>query len=744
MASDIRAQGSLIGSKLGGYQVEALIGRGAMGSVYLARDTKLNRHIALKVLLGSLARTPSIVKQFHQEAQSAAPLNHPNIVRIYSAGVEAGTPYIAMEFVDGEPLDRFLKRKGKVNWDVALHIGAQVALALDCAHQHGIIHRDVKPSNILLDRKGGVRLTDFGIARMQSRDGASGGPVVGTPQYMSPEQLTGGDIGPASDLFALGVTMYQMISGEMPFRGESSMALVRSICEDTPVRLNKLDESVPDDVARLVAYLIEKEPSGRPASAKIAYGLIHRLQKHRGGSSVVAESLTSFLKEEMEARPFSSIERKEAQTRKQSSKVRRRLRKGRISGALAAQAVAIAVLAAGAFAIGPFTAARGRERVPAPAKVLDFTIVQPVQPGVRRIGLLADGHEVDSLVWLGEEGALIAHTRGQRGTLVDGERGLLSIEVASATVVSLSAPDVPGAAAAKNRARPLPASFTAAPDAPVSSPLYASVPVFALGDDPLLAVLLAQPWRAATPRAAILYTAPRSAIDATRANGGAFIALHPAAERVCLALYDVDTGQYFLAEHALATPAITSTDERRTSPQADVIPESVRYTADGQRIAYLRRNATRGIDLWMLRSGATDLDGRRIASGLAEGVISMAPSENLAAVSIAGTDGAVDIALMDLQSGSVSANYGPGTLCTQAWLTDASGFLFVGPGPERQLVFAPAQPPYEPRPVTNVRGGVGPAYAVAPKSGQVAAADPSGDNPAVYVIDPETLSRAGS
>jgi serine/threonine-protein kinase len=157
MASDSKTQGSLIGTQLGAYEVEALIGRGAMGSVYLARDIKLRRHVALKVLLGSLARTPSIVKQFRAEAQAAAPLNHPNIVRIYSAGMESGTPYIAMEFVDGEPLDRFLGRHGKISWDVALHVGAQVAAALDCAHQHGIVHRDVKPSNILVDRKGGVR-----------------------------------------------------------------------------------------------------------------------------------------------------------------------------------------------------------------------------------------------------------------------------------------------------------------------------------------------------------------------------------------------------------------------------------------------------------------------------------------------------------------------------------------------------------------------------------------------------------
>ncbi|MFP6598326.1 MAG: serine/threonine-protein kinase, partial [Candidatus Hydrogenedentota bacterium] len=148
MVAHAGGQGSLIGATIGGYEVVALIGRGAMGAVYLARDVKLKRMVALKVLLGSLAKSPSLVKQFHQEAQASAPLNHPSIVRVYSAGIENGTPFIAMEYVEGEPLDRFLKRKGKVKWDVALHIGYKLAQGLESAHKAGVVHRDIKPSNI--------------------------------------------------------------------------------------------------------------------------------------------------------------------------------------------------------------------------------------------------------------------------------------------------------------------------------------------------------------------------------------------------------------------------------------------------------------------------------------------------------------------------------------------------------------------------------------------------------------------
>jgi serine/threonine protein kinase len=734
MPSDVRGQGSLIGNKLGGYQVEALVGRGAMGAVYLARDTKLNRHVALKVLLGSLARTPSIVRQFHQEAQSAAPLNHPNIVRIYSAGIESGTPFIAMEFVDGEPLDRFLKRKGKVTWDVALHVGAQVALALDCAHQHGIVHRDVKPSNILVDRKGGVRLTDFGIARMQSRDGRSGGPVVGTPQYMSPEQATGSEVFPASDLFSLGVTLYQMIAGDMPFKGESSMALIQSICEDDPPRLNKSDPSVPDDVARLVAYLMAKDPADRPASAKVAYGLIHRLQKHRGGASVVVESLTAFLKEEMEPRPFSSLERKEAQSRKKSSKVKRRLRKSKVNASLAAQAAAIALLAIAAFALGPFNAARGRERPAPPAEPIQLEDTQTKTPGMQRFAIFADGHGVDKLAWLGQEGVLVAQTHGLRGTLADGATGLLSIDVLGASVMSLSAPPRTSKSTSSAQAKLITTSLSIAADAPESSPLHGSIPVFAPGNEPDTAVLLSQQWGSATPRTQVLFAAPRAATE------NAAVALSPSGQHICAALFDEESGTHYLVEHEIESEDPASSVPRTLS-RTGIFPESVQYTPDGARIAYTRRNTLGEVELWMLRSGATDLDGRRIVSGLAPGPLSFDSTTHFVALQTYSDINGAEVALLDLQTGLIIATYGPGTVAPQAWMPSGEEFIFAGPASDPQLMLASAVPPYTVRRGTSIPNGVGPAYAVARGSGQIAAADPNSDSPAVYIIEPAALAR---
>ena len=262
MVSQQSGHASLIGSTFGGYEVQALVGRGAMGTVYLARDVALGRSVALKVLLGSLARNPAMVRSFYREAQAAAPLRHPRIVRVYAAGIEGGTPFIAMEYVPGEPLDRFLRRKGQISWQAALYVGGQVAEALQCAHDAGIVHRDIKPANILLDRQGRVRLTDFGIARVCTLEQHGSDPkIIGTPRYMSLEQCAGEEVTQKTDLYSLGVTMYQMISGKLPFQADSPQVLMRLIASEPAPRLNRVMPDVPDDVARLVAHLLEKDPA---------------------------------------------------------------------------------------------------------------------------------------------------------------------------------------------------------------------------------------------------------------------------------------------------------------------------------------------------------------------------------------------------------------------------------------------------------------------------------------------------
>ena len=290
----------LIGTTFGDHEVLGLIGQGATGAVYLARDKRLNRYVALKTLRPSLARDAAVVKRFHREAQVAAPLKHPNIMRVYSAGAQDGAPYIVMKFVNGEPLDRFLARRGRISWQSALHVAGQIAAALECAHGHGVIHRDVKPGNMILDRHGNVRLTDFGIANAAGDEGSAlkTGWFVGTPQFMSPEQCAGRELAASTDLFSLGVMVYQMIAGHLPFEAESPVELIKLISTEDPPRLNKIVEDVPDDVARFVAHLLEKQPENRPENARAVLKTVDRIQRQKGGCSAWPMALSTFVREQ--------------------------------------------------------------------------------------------------------------------------------------------------------------------------------------------------------------------------------------------------------------------------------------------------------------------------------------------------------------------------------------------------------------------------------------------------------------
>ena len=293
MPQNLRGQASLIGHTIGNYQVRTLVGRGATGAVYLAYDQALRRPVALKVLLGSLAHNPVHVRRFQLEAQAAAPLRHKNIVRIYEAGVRSAVPFAAMEYVEGEPLERFIQRHGTLRWQNALYIVQQIAEALQYAHEKGVLHRDLKPANILIDRKGRVRLTDFGIApQPESIQGLSGiHEFVGTPEYMSPEQCNGEDYTRQSDIFALGVILYRMLTNQMPFTGDSPEALLQSIVDHKPPRVDQVALGVPDDVSRLVAHMMEKEPSKRIKDSSSILERIEVLFKEDGGASAVTPGI---------------------------------------------------------------------------------------------------------------------------------------------------------------------------------------------------------------------------------------------------------------------------------------------------------------------------------------------------------------------------------------------------------------------------------------------------------------------
>jgi serine/threonine protein kinase len=255
------------------YELEDEIGRGGMGIVYRARDRRLKRTVAVKLLPPELAYRSDIRSRFLREAETSAQLNHPNIVPIFSVGEDARVVYFIMAFVEGDNLAKILQRQGRIDFEETRRILRDVADALAYAHQRGVVHRDIKPDNILIDSETGrVLVTDFGIARAISETAGSRltatGMALGTPAYMSPEQAAGDrEIDGRSDLYALGIVGYQMLSGELPFQAPNTPAMLVKHLSETPAPIAQRCYDVPDDLARAVMLCLEKRPDDRFPSA---------------------------------------------------------------------------------------------------------------------------------------------------------------------------------------------------------------------------------------------------------------------------------------------------------------------------------------------------------------------------------------------------------------------------------------------------------------------------------------------
>ena len=256
---------------LGRYQVEKELGKGAMGVVYLGRDPKINRVVAIKTLaLGNEFEgdeLKEIKERFFREAETAGRLNHPNIVTIYDAGEEHDLAYIAMEFLHGHDLARYVKVDALLPVATVVNIVYKSALALDYAHQHNVVHRDIKPANIMYNPdKSVIKITDFGIARITDASKTKTGTVLGTPTYMSPEQVAGKKVDGRSDLYSLGVMFYQMLSGVAPFRGESMATLMYKIAneghESVFAARPELADKLPC-IAGIIDKALAKDPAER-------------------------------------------------------------------------------------------------------------------------------------------------------------------------------------------------------------------------------------------------------------------------------------------------------------------------------------------------------------------------------------------------------------------------------------------------------------------------------------------------
>ena len=278
------------GTKLGPYEIQSALGAGGMGEVYLARDTRLDRAVAIKVLASHLSSSPELKQRMEREARAISSLNHPHICHLYDIGSQDGTDYLVMEFLEGETLAERL-RKGALPLNEVFKIGIAVAEALAVAHRQGIVHRDLKPGNIMLSQAG-AKLMDFGLAKplgVQASAGSgsapsftaaatlsgpsplspltSAGSIVGTIQYMAPEQIEGKEADARSDVFAFGAVLYEMAAGKRPFSGKSQISMASSILEADPEPISVIKPNTPPAFEHVVTTCLQKDPEERYQTA---------------------------------------------------------------------------------------------------------------------------------------------------------------------------------------------------------------------------------------------------------------------------------------------------------------------------------------------------------------------------------------------------------------------------------------------------------------------------------------------
>ena len=287
----------MIGERLGKWAIFKELGRGGMGSVYLAQEEVGGRTAALKVLSVDLAKDVGFLQRFQGEIETLSKLEHPSIVRFYEAGYENGLHFFAMEYVDGESLEKVLREQGRLPWTEVLDIALKVCSALRHVHDSGVIHRDIKPPNILRSSAGDIKLTDFGIARIfASRHLTATGGVVGTAEFLSPEQAAGKPVTKRSDIYSLGVVLYLLLTGRAPFEGTSFLDLLHKHRYAQFDRPGRIVPELPYEIDELVCELMEKEPDKRPPDclvlARKIENIRRRLDRKRNLTSLGGDEIT--------------------------------------------------------------------------------------------------------------------------------------------------------------------------------------------------------------------------------------------------------------------------------------------------------------------------------------------------------------------------------------------------------------------------------------------------------------------
>ena len=272
------------------YELQELIGGGGMADVYRAKDLLLDRLVAVKILHEQFKRDTEFIQKFHKEAQAAAKLTHPNIVNIFDVGVMGDDHYIVMEYVPGSTLKDRIKQEGHLSVADSLQVARDIASALAHAHANNLVHCDIKPHNILMMPDGSAKVADFGIARAVTESTMTyTGNVVGSVHYFSPEQAKGTMITPRSDVYALGVVMYEMLTGQLPFTGETPVSIAMKHLQEEPRSVRQLDSSIPPVVEAIVARAMQKDANMRPSSSELVQDISQAQQMLGGYSSGAAD-----------------------------------------------------------------------------------------------------------------------------------------------------------------------------------------------------------------------------------------------------------------------------------------------------------------------------------------------------------------------------------------------------------------------------------------------------------------------
>src|SRR5437764_530632 len=280
----------------GRYKIVRKLGTGGMANVYLAEDQELGRRVAIKILDDRHAADEQFVERFRREAKNAAGLSHPNIVSIYDRGEAEGTYYIAMEFLDGRSLKELILTRGPAPVSIAIDYARQILAGLRFAHRHGIVHRDIKPHNVIIDGEGRAKVTDFGIARAGASQMTEAGSIIGTAQYLSPEQARGTQVDQTSDLYSLGIVLYELLTGSVPFTGDTPVEIAMKHLSAVPQRPSAMRPEIPHDLDMVVLRALAKDPADRYQSAEEMDADLERVARGLRISPETEEAATTVLR----------------------------------------------------------------------------------------------------------------------------------------------------------------------------------------------------------------------------------------------------------------------------------------------------------------------------------------------------------------------------------------------------------------------------------------------------------------